>query len=188
MIQIRIHGRGGQGVVTAAEILAQAAFLDGAYTQAFPAFGVERSGAPIQSFVRIDDKPIITREQIYSPDILIVQDQSLLKEKEVLAGTDKNTILIINSPEKKEILAELLDKKINKQNIHPSPATAIALELLGKNLVNTVILGAFAKATGLVSLKSLSLAIADKFKDKGEAIIAKNTKAVLQAYEQHQKK
>lgn len=183
MIQIRIHGRGGQGVVTAAELLASSAFHDGLYAQAFPSFGVERSGAPIQSFVRLDKQPIITREQIYNPDILIIQDDSLLTEKEVLMGINKKSILIINSQSNPAELEKLLKNKISRANIYPSPATEIALELLGKNLVNTVILGSFAQATEMISIKSLMAAIADKFADKGAEIINKNKNAVLKAYQ-----
>jgi len=187
MIQIRIHGRGGQGVVTAAELLASAAFLDGLYAQAFPLFGVERSGAPVQSFVRLDKKPIITREQIYRPDILIIQDDSLLATKEILAGIKPNSILIINSRTKKIDLASKLKNKIKRHNIYPNPATEIALELLGKNLVNTVILGSFAQVTKLISLKSLLAAITDKFADKGKEIINKNKNAVLKSYQYEEK-
>jgi len=182
MVQIRIHGRGGQGVVTAAELLAKAAFIDGLYAQAFPDFGVERSGAPIQSFVRLDRQAIITKEQVYKPDILIIQDSSLLNENEILEGIHPKTILIINSNKDKNIKL-LLKNKIKSANIYLTPATEIAMELLGKNLVNTVILGAFIKATGLISINSLLQAIDEKFTDKGLPIISQNKKAVLKAYE-----
>lgn len=188
MMQIRIHGRGGQGVVTAAELLATAAFLDGLYAQAFPSFGVERSGAPIQSFVRLDKKPIITREQIYNPDILIIQDASLLTEKEILTGITPKTQLIVNSKDKIEDLIKLLKNKVKAANIYQSPATEIAMEILGKNLVNTVILGTFVHTTGLISIDSLMQAIAEKFENKGAEIIAKNKSAVLKAYQYDKEK
>ncbi len=177
MEQIRIHGRGGQGVVTAAELIALAAFYEGKYAQAFPHFGVERTGAPIQSFARIDDKEIITREQIYQPTILIIQDPTLLNMPEIFQGINKNTKIIINASEKKEL-------KIKTKKIYFSSATAIALNIFKKNIVNTVILGTFAKKTGLVSLESLKKAIKEKFKDKGKIIIEKNIKAIEQAYEE----
>ncbi len=178
MIQIRIHGRGGQGVVTAAELIAIAAFKAGKQAQAFPSFGVERTGAPVESFVRIDDKPIIIREQIYSPNILIIQDATLLDTVDMACGCDKKTIIIINTAKSKDEI------KINlpKNNIHTIDATKIALEILGKNIVNTVILGAFAKVTGLVSLASLKQAIEEKFSGRVE-LINKNIKAVELAYQ-----
>ncbi|MBN2884665.1 2-oxoacid:acceptor oxidoreductase family protein [Patescibacteria group bacterium] len=182
MIQIRIHGRGGQGVVTAAELLALAAFKEGYFAQAFPAFGVERSGAPIQSFVRIDNQAIITREQIQEPDILIIQDASLLHSSEVLFGIKKNTKLIINSPENPKTISQLLNKKIPAKNITSSPATEIALRLLGKNIVNTVILGAFIKQNKIIKLKSLLSAISEKFAEKDQSLINKNKAAITEAY------
>lgn len=178
MEQIRIHGRGGQGVVTAAELIAMAAFYEGREVQAFPNFGVERTGAPIQAFARISSQPIITREQIYEPTILIIQDATLLETVNVFAGATKDTKIIINAKENK--WPQLLGKF---KQVYFSPATEIALEIIGKNIVNTVILGAFAKETRLVSLDSLKKAITEKFKDKGEAIINKNIQAISQAYE-----
>jgi pyruvate ferredoxin oxidoreductase gamma subunit len=178
MEQIRIHGRGGQGVVTAAELIALAAFFEGRQSQAFPSFGVERTGAPIQSFARISDKPIITREQIYAPSILIVQDSTLLETVDVFSGTTKNTIVIINSEKNKW---PKLNSRFKK--LYFTPATEIALEIFGKNIVNTVILGSFAKHTNLVSLDSLKKAITQKFKDKGQTIIEKNILAVTKDYE-----
>lgn len=177
MIEIRIHGRGGQGVVTAAELIAIAAFKDGKEAQAFPSFGVERTGAPVESFARLDDKPIIIREQIYRPDVLIIQDATLLDTMNVTKGCTKKTIVIINTAKTR---AEL---KINlpKNNLHAIDATKIALAVIGKNIVNTVILGAFAKATGLIFLESLKKAIKEKFAGHDE-LIAKNIKAVERAY------
>lgn len=177
MIQIRIHGRGGQGVVTAAELIAIAAFKNGKQAQAFPFFGVERTGAPVESFVRIDDKPIITKEQIYRPDILIIQDASLLDDPELIAGADQKTIAIINTVKPKS------DIKINlpRNNIYTIDATKIALEIIGKNIVNTVILGVFAKITGLIDLPSIRQAIQEKFSGRQD-LIDKNIKAVEQAY------
>lgn len=178
MEQIRIHGRGGQGVVTAAELIALAAFYEGRQAQAFPSFGVERTGAPIQSFARISSHPIITREQIYAPSILIVQDPTLLETVDVFSGTTKNTVVIINSTENKWPELNTRFKKL-----YFTAATEIALEIFGKNIVNTVILGAFAKHTNLISLESLKKAITEKFKDKDQTIIEKNILAVTKDYE-----
>ena len=178
MIQIRIHGRGGQGVVTAAELIAIAAFKNGKQAQAFPSFGVERTGAPVESYVRLDEKPIITREQIYRPDILIIQDAGLLNVADITAGADKKTKAIINTVKAKSSL------KINlpEVNIYTIDATKIALEIIGKNIVNTVILGMFAKITGLIDLTSLKQAIQEKFSGR-ENLIDKNIKAIERAYE-----
>jgi pyruvate ferredoxin oxidoreductase gamma subunit len=173
MQQIRIHGRGGQGVVTAAELIALAAFYDGNEAQAFPNFGVERSGAPIQSFARISKQKIITREQIYEPDILIIQDSTLIGSIDVFQGINKKTKIIINSPDNKWPNLHLASK-----NLYFTPATDIAIKILGKNIVNTVILGALVKYTNLISLESLKKAIITKFTSRGPEIIKKNIKAV----------
>jgi len=177
MEQIRIHGRGGQGVVTAAELIAIAAFYDGKEAQAFPNFGVERTGAPIQAFARIDDKKIITREQIYKPDFLIIQDSTLIGHVNVFDGISSNTKIIINATENRWQNSGIKSKKL-----YFSPATEIAMKIIGRNIVNTVILGAFAKHSGLISLPSLEKAIKEKFQDKGEEIIRKNIEAVRMAY------
>ena len=178
MLQIRIHGRGGQGVVTAAELIAIAAFHSGKISQAFPYFGVERTGAPIEAYARIDDKPITTREQVYIPDILIIQDSTLLDTVDVTKGCHKKTIAIINTAKN----INQLKINLNPQNIYTIDATKIALEIIGKNIVNTTILGAFAKATGLISLDDLKKAITEKFEEKGKSIINKNIQAIEQAY------
>jgi pyruvate ferredoxin oxidoreductase gamma subunit len=178
MVEIRIHGRGGQGVVTAAELIAIAAFKDGKQAQAFPSFGVERTGAPVESYARIDDQPIIIRQQIYHPQVLIIQDATLLGTIDVTKGASKTTIVIVNTAKAKNEL----DIKLPAANIHTIDATKIALEIIGKNIVNTVILGSFARATGLVSLKSLLAAIEEKFAEQPN-LIAKNLKAVERAYQ-----
>lgn len=177
MEQIRIHGRGGQGVVTAAELIAIAAFYDGKEAQAFPNFGVERTGAPIQAFARISDEKIVTREQIYEPSVLIIQDSTLIDSVDVFQGINSNTKIIINASENR-----WPNLKIKSKHLYFSPATEIALEIIGKNIVNTVILGAFAEFTGLVSLTSLEKAIREKFAGKKEEIIEKNIAALRRAY------
>ena len=179
MKQIRIHGRGGQGVVTAAELIAIAAFSGGQYAQAFPHFGVERSGAPIKSYARISNEPILTREQIYEPDIIIIQDHTLLDEKEIFIGAKPNTLIIINAPKNFK-----LNKKLPYKNVHFTPATEIALKIFKKNIVNTVILGAFIKYFKLIKLEDLKKAIASKFKEKGKNVIAQNIKAIELAYQE----
>lgn len=188
MIQIRIHGRGGQGVVTAAELIAITGFKGGLYAQALPSFGVERSGAPIQAFARLSEEEIIVREHIYQPDFIIIQDASLLASVDVLFGANKKTIIMINtSKSPQEIVDHIKTQKIqsftpNTSHVKTIDATKIALEIFGKNLMNTVILGAFAKMSGHISLKSLHQAISEKFASKGADIILKNQTAAERAY------
>ena len=178
MYQIRIHGRGGQGVVTAAELLAIAAFNDGHESQAFPSFGVERTGAPIEAFARIDNKPIRTREHVYAPDALIVQDATLIDTVDLEKGCHKDTLVIINS----SVPKEKLNLKFPEKNVHVIDATKIALDILGKNIVNTIILGQFAKVNNLVSLNGLKKAIKQKFTSKSKSLVDKNIKAVTNAF------
>jgi len=175
MKEIRIHGRGGQGSVTAAELLAQAAFEDGWYSQAFPSFGVERRGAPVTAFVRLDEMPIRLRGQIYTPDYVIIQDPTLLATENVLEGLKDDGLILINSAKSPEELA--LDTKARVCTVN---ATQIAVEELGRPIVNTLLLGAFAGATGLVSVDSIKKAVLRRFSGKvGEM----NAKAIDRAYE-----
>ena len=168
MMEIRFHGRGGQGAVTAAEVLAIAAFSDGKYSQAFGKFGPERRGAPVQSFTRVDEKPIRIRQEVYEPDIVIVLDPGLMKVVDVKQGLKENGIVIINTKDK-VAGAWCVD------------ATEIALETIGKPIVNTAMLGAFSKASkGAVSLDSIVAAIKERFPGElGE----KNAKAIAKASE-----
>ena len=154
-IQIRIHGRGGQGSVTAAELLAVAAFCDGKHSQAFPNFGVERRGAPVEAFVRISNKKIRVREQVQMPDYLIIQDSSLLTGRSnILSGAKNVKGALINSEKASW-------PGIN--NVITIPATKIAIEKIGKPFINTALLGAFAAMTDLVSLESLKKAVSERF-------------------------
>lgn len=174
MKEIRFHGRGGQGVVTAAELLAVSAFYDGKYCQAFPFFGVERRGAPVTAFSRIDGKFIRIRNQIYEPDYIVVQDSSLLSTVNVADGLKSSGKAIINTEKKPEELG------INtKARVYTVNATKIALEVLGVPIANTSLLGAFAAITGEVSLESLKKAINKQFPEK---LAAKNCKAVEVAH------
>jgi pyruvate ferredoxin oxidoreductase gamma subunit len=185
IIQTRVHGRGGQGVVTAAELIALAAFYDGKEAQAFPFFGVERSGAPIMAFARISNQPIKTREQVYRPDFLIIQDATLIHDAGILTGSSAQTKLIINSPKTREEIFKELKKKNNLKvnNIYTTPATEIALEFIGKNIVNTVILGSLAKHSNLFSLAALKKAVTTKLTEKGPKILQKNLEAIDKIYE-----
>ncbi|MDD2439587.1 MAG: pyruvate ferredoxin oxidoreductase subunit gamma [Methanosarcinaceae archaeon] len=175
MKEIRIHGRGGQGSVTAAELLAGAAFTDGKFSQAFPAFGVERRGAPVQAFTRVSDEPIRLRSQIYTPDYVIVQDATLLETVDIASGIKENGIIIINTKENPENL-----KLETKAKVMTVDATKVAMEIIGRPIVNTVLLGAFAGATGEVEVESIKKAVKERFSGKvGE----KNAKAIQEAYD-----
>ncbi|MDD1736161.1 MAG: pyruvate ferredoxin oxidoreductase subunit gamma [Methanothrix sp.] len=175
MKEIRLHGRGGQGSVTAAEIIAVAAFEDKRFSQAFPAFGVERRGAPVMAFARIADKTIRIRSQIYEPDYVIVQDVSLLDVVDVAGGLKATGKIIINTDRPKEAL------KLNtKAEVITLDATKIAMDILKRPIVNTTMLGAFCGASKEVSLESLNKAISERFKgDLGK----KNLLAIKTAYE-----
>jgi pyruvate ferredoxin oxidoreductase gamma subunit len=157
MFQVRIHGRGGQGVVTAAKLLSVAAFLDGAHAQAFPSFGSERTGAPVIAFCRIDERPIRVREPIVAPDALIVQDPTLLHQVDVFGGLGPAGHVLLNST---RTAAEL---GLGELDVICVPATALAREHLGKPLPNAALLGACAAVTGVVTLASVSAAIRERF-------------------------
>lgn len=168
MEEIRIHGRGGQGSVTMAQMLAQAAFEGGKYAQGFPAYGVERRGAPIQAFARIDDQKITDRSQVDTPDYVIVQDSTLIGLVDVLEGLEEGGMVLVNSECEPEELG--LD---TKEEVMTVDATGIALEHLGKPIMNTALLGAFAGATGLINMEDLGKVIKKKFPgDIGEKNVA----------------
>jgi len=172
MKQIIFLGRGGQGAVTSSQVLAIAAFKDGKHSQAFPNFGVERTGAPVRSYCRIDSKPINLREQVYEADYALVLDATLL------AGLSEkvNGIIMVNSNKSP---AELnIDTKAKVKCVD---VTAIALKTIGKPFVNVASLGAFAAATGEVSIDSLVEAIKEKMGSKGAAV-EKNILAVKESY------
>jgi len=143
MFQVRIHGRGGQGVVTAAELLSVAAFLEGRHAQAFPSFGSERTGAPVVAFCRIDDRPIRVREPILAPDALIVQDPTLPHQVDLLAGLRPGGRVLLNSTR----AADQLGLGELDATVITVPASEIAREHLGRPLPNAALLGALAAVT-----------------------------------------
>ncbi len=175
MKEIRIHGRGGQGSVTAAELLAIAAFEDGMYSQAFPSFGVERRGAPVMAFVRLSDKKIRLRSQIYEPDYVIVQDATLIEAVDVAGGLKSDGMVIVNTERDPADLP--LETKASVKTID---ATRISIDIIGKPIMNTVMLGAFAGASKEVTAESIKNAVRDRF--PGE-IGKKNADAVQRAYD-----
>ena len=163
MLEVRIHGRGGQGVVTAAEVLALAAFDEGRHAQAFPSFGSERTGAPVVSFVRISDDPIRVREPVMSPDVVIVADATLLHQVDVFAGLRADGWVLVNSSRTPEELglADLVATRAGR--CLTVPATELAMAHVGRPVPNAALLGAFAALTGLVSLRSVQQAVEERF-------------------------
>jgi pyruvate ferredoxin oxidoreductase gamma subunit len=174
LFQIRIHGRGGQGVVTAAEILSVAAFRDGRHAQAFPTFGSERTGAPVVSFCRIDEKPIRLREPIAEPDALIIQDPTLLHQVKLFAGLGPEGYILINSSRGfDELGLGEFAAGFRRERLLTVPATDLAREHLGRPLPNAVLLGGFAGLSGRVSIESLTEALRERFPGKlGDGNIA----------------
>ncbi|MEM5871487.1 MAG: pyruvate ferredoxin oxidoreductase subunit gamma [Candidatus Aenigmatarchaeota archaeon] len=173
IIEIRIHGRGGQGAVTSAELLAIAAFKDGKYSQAMPKFGPERRGSPVEAYCRISNEFITLRTHVYEPDYIIVLDSSLANVVDFTSGLNNNGIILINSNEA---------KSFSKFKTISIDADKIAMETFGRPIPNTVMLGAFAKATNIISLKSLLEAIEERFENK--ELAEKNKIAIKKAYDE----
>lgn len=181
-VEIRWHGRGGQGVVTANEILAGAALKEGKHIKAFPEFGPERMGAPIRAFARISEKPITVHSQVYYPDYVVVVDSTLIGQIDVLEGVKKTGAVIANHPESPERLKDILRASVIVRTVN---ATKIAMEEIGRPLANTAMLGALAKVSGVVSLKAVTDELGRKFAGKfSKDVTAKNIRAVERAYEE----
>jgi len=181
MFQVRIHGRGGQGLVTGAEMLSIAAFLEGKHAQAFPSFGSERTGAPVVAFCRIDTKEIRLREPIMAPDALIIQDPTLLQSVDVFQGLKKDGYILLNSGRGFDALGigEFV-ADFRQDRICCLPATEIAIKHLGRPMPNAVLLGGFAAISGAITLESVHAAIRDKFSGK---VADANVAAATDAFE-----
>lgn len=181
MFQIRIHGRGGQGVVTAAELLSVAAFIDGKHAQAFPSFGSERTGAPVVSFCRISDSKIRLREPIQEPDAILIQDSTLLHSVDVFAGSKSDGYLLINTTKDfKELgLDEFVADRNPERNLIV-PASDIAMKYIGRPLPNAALLGGLAAATKIVKIESVLQAIDERFPLK---IAQANKDAARESYQ-----
>jgi 2-oxoacid:acceptor oxidoreductase gamma subunit (pyruvate/2-ketoisovalerate family) len=176
MIEIRFHGRGGQGAVTSAELLALAAIGEGKYAQAFPSFGPERRGAPVVAFCRISDQPIRIRANIYEPDIVVVLDPTLLKFVNVAAGLKPKGIVVTTSKDSPELVKEAL--RINNR-IAVVDAVKIAMEVLGVPITNTAMLGSLIRASDLVRSESFIPPLKERF----GRIAEKNIAAFQRAYQ-----
>jgi 2-oxoacid:acceptor oxidoreductase gamma subunit (pyruvate/2-ketoisovalerate family) len=177
MLEIRFHGRGGQGAVTTAELVAQAAVSEGRYCQAFPSFGPERRGAPVMAFCRVDDARIRVRAQVKFPDAAVVLDPKLMDVVDATAGMKPGGVLVLNSHES----ADELRRKYNlKCRLALVNASKIAIEELKRPITNTAMLGALIKASGVVKLESLETPIKERFGKIADI----NWKAVKRAYDE----
>ena len=178
LVEIRWHGRGGQGAVTSAELLARAAISEGKYAQAFPSFGPERRGAPVLAFVRIDSKqPIRVRAEITQPDVVVVLDPGLLRIVNVTSGLKDDGMVIINTGKQAEQIRQ--EFSIN-WSLATIDATKIARELLGVPIVNTTMIGALLKAIGIIKLESLFESLEHRFGRLAE----RNINAMKRAYDE----
>jgi pyruvate ferredoxin oxidoreductase gamma subunit len=178
LIEIRWHGRGGQGAVTSAELVAQAAISEGRYAHAFPSFGPERRGAPVLAFVRISSQePIRIRAEITQPDVVVVLDAGLLGVVNVISGLKENGLMVINTRKSFEDIGARFKTKCKLAKVD---ATTIAREVLGIPITNTTMIGALLKATGVVKLESVVEPLRQRFGRLAE----KNIKAMQRAYEE----
>ena len=175
MKEIRVHARAGQGAITTATILANAAFEDGKYALSFPSFGAARMGAPMNAFVRIGDTPIRVRSQIYKPDYVLVQDPTLMRGYDVVAGLNPEGLAVINTTKQASELSLKTTAKVVTIN-----GGRIAKQIMGRaDRVNTVLIGAFIAITGELSVESVERAIKSRFSGKAAE---GNWKAFLEAY------
>ncbi len=176
---VRINGRGGQGAVTASRLLAEAAILEGQYVHAFPNFGPERAGAPVTSFARISPEPFTEKTEVYEPLIVVVIDPSLLEDVPVAAGLKDGGTIVVNYDGMKENLVKYFEGI--QANIFKVDGSKIAVEEIGRNVPNLVMLGALVKVTGIVKLESLISVTLNRFKG---VLGEKNEVAIKRAYEE----
>ena len=182
MIEIRWHGRGGQGAWTASLLLAQSALIEGKHVQSFPEFGPERMGAPIRAYTRVSDETIDVHSGVYEPEIAVVLDPTLLGAVNVLEGMPDNGKLIVNDRKSPEQLRH--EQKICGREVWVVPATDLSIEMIGRNIPNTAMLGATVKATNVVKLESLMEATQQRFSGKIGDI---NVQLIKRAYEEAKK-
>ena len=181
MIQIRIHGRGGQGIVTAAEMLALAGFMEGHKAQAIPSFGSERTGAPVVAFARLSSQEIRLREPVLEPDVVLIQDRTLLDSVDVFGGLKPEGYVLINSSQSVEALGlEDLARRLPAGHVLTVPATRFALEKIGRPLPGAGMLAGFAAMTGMMKLESVQAAYNEKFSGR---VAQANAEVAALAYE-----
>jgi len=184
IIEIRWHGRGGQGAKTAALLLADAALSSGKYVQAFPEYGPERMGAPVASFDRISSKPILLHSAVTNPDVVLVLDPTLIESVDITEGVSDDGVVIINTEKSPEDIKKELNIK-GKIKVYTIDASTISKETIGREIPNTPLLGALIKVTGMLDFKEMvedtKKKLEKKFKSKPE-VIAGNIKAIERAY------
>jgi len=180
MKEIRIHARAGQGAITTASILGAAYFMKGQYPYAFPHFGAARMGAPMNAFVRIDDKPVRLRSQVTTPDYLIIVDATLMRGEGCYQGFKDDGVAVASGREGMEI-----PKPPGKQRLFVVPANKISMDITGGKAIlsNSVLLGAFAAATGELRLEDVTQAVTRRFEEKGEKVVKMNVDAVKRGFE-----
>jgi pyruvate ferredoxin oxidoreductase gamma subunit len=182
MIEIRIHGRGGQGAKSAAQLVVEAALDQGKQVQAFPEYGPERTGAPMKTYARISDKPIATYEPVLEPDIVLVIDPTLIGQVDVCSGMTAKGILIVNTAESP---ADIKKKTGLRGKVYTVDATGISIKLLGRNIPNTPMLGAMIKVAGVIDMKYLARKVEGMFLRKiGAEKTQANIDAIKKAYEE----
>jgi pyruvate ferredoxin oxidoreductase gamma subunit len=181
LVEVRWHGRGGQGIVTVSRMLAQAALLDGKYAQAFPEFGPERRGAPVTGYTRISDEPIVIHSQIYNPQVVVVVDPTLIGSVNVTRGLMPKGLIVAHSDRSPEDLRKILDAYEAK--VYTVNAMRIALDILGRPIYNTAMLGALLRVTPLAKLDSLIKVIEERFPG---SVGEKNVAVIKRAYEEVQ--
>lgn len=187
ILEIRWHGRGGQGAKTAALLFGEAALETGKYIQAFPEYGPERMGAPVTAYNRISSSEIKIHSGIKNPDILVILDTTLFDACNVLEGLKEDGIILINTGESPEKIREMLNLKDSKIKIYTVDASKIAMECLGRDIPNTPMLGALVKILGILDFQSfynsVKKRLEEKFRGK-ESLIGKNLEAIKRAYEE----
>jgi 2-oxoacid:acceptor oxidoreductase gamma subunit (pyruvate/2-ketoisovalerate family) len=179
ILEVRWHGRGGQGAWTASELLARAAIHERRYIQSFPEFGPERMGAPVAAFTRVSNEPIQIHCAVYNPDVVAVLDPTLLKTVPVTRGLNEEGTIIINSKENPADVRKTLNT--GKGKLWTVPATEIAMRILGRPITNTAVLGAVARVTGIVKLGSIEKVVKERFRLN---IAEKNVAVVKEAYKE----
>jgi len=182
MTEIRWHARGGQGAKTAATLVATVALEEGKYGQGFPDYGPERMGAPIRGYTRISDEPVRIHSAIYSPDVVVILDETLIGSVDVCEGLKENGIVIVNTAKSAADLRRQLNLKGGK--LYTVDATQISIDELGRAIPNAPMMGALAKVAPVVSLDTILADMKKKFQAKGDRIVQGNERAIKRAYEE----
>lgn len=182
MVEIRWHGRGGQGVKTAAMLFAEAAFQGGKFIQGFSDYGPERSGAPIQGFTRVSDQPIFLHNFITDPDVVVILDPTLLTTVPVTSGLKPGGKIIVNTPKSATDIAKVLN--VDAQQVYVVDAKKISLEVIGRDMPNAPMIGALAKVMGMVQLDWVKQTFQEKFGAKSQKIVDANVAAIKRAYDE----